>query len=175
MEKNKLMMIVIIAILAIMLAAVGFGFVYTIRMIGKIDGGSTDVPEPSAISQEYDMEGTTIIPLSEALKANLLPENDGVEHLALVSMSIAVAGPAEATKKEKKQNDKDIAALVATLQAKEVVVRDTAIRLLRKSTYSDLRRADGQEILSDLIATELQDKFGSNFIVEIFFSEFFLQ
>lgn len=173
MEKNKILMVVIIMILAIMLAGVGFGFIYTINMIKSVQSPS-EVEKPVA-AQAYDVNSTVTIPLSNSIKANLLPENDGLEHLALVEMSIGVAGPVDATKKEIKANQKEIDALVASIQSREVIVRNLAIKLLRKSTYSELRRADGQDIYANMLLTELQNTFNSNFIVDVYFGDFFLQ
>lgn len=173
MEKNKLMMVIIIAILAIMLAAVGFGFVYTISMIKSVQQPAT--VETPTNNQGYDVNSTTVIPLSNSIKANLLPENDGAEHLALLELSVAVAGPADLTKKEQKAAQAEIDTLVASIQSREVIVRNMAIKLLRKSTYSELRRADGQEIYGNMLIEELQRTFNTNYIVDVYFGDFYLQ
>ena len=175
MEKNKLVMIIVILVLAVMLAAVGFGFIYTINMIKTVQQPAAPETSQQQQIQAYDVNTAITIPLSDSIKANLLPESDGKEHLALVSMSIGIAGPQNVTKKEQKAIQKEIDALVMSVMSGEVIVRDLAIRQLRKSTYSELRRADGQEIYGDQLLEELQNAFNTNLIVDVYFGEFFLQ
>jgi flagellar basal body-associated protein FliL len=175
-EKNKLMMIVIILILAIMLAAVAFGFIYTIRMIQSVQ--SPPEPYESAnynISHGFDVGEMRFISLSDSIKVNLLRDTDNREHLALVRVDVGIASPSGASNREKRQHSKELDRLEATLTAKETIVRDIIIRKLSKTTYSDLRKADGAELLGRAITTELQNTFSSSFIVGTYFVEFFLQ
>lgn len=176
MEKNKLMMIVIILILAIMLGAVIFGFVFISQMIrSELTPPGPGESASGSISFSYELTDMRLITLSDSIKANLLRDTDGREHLALVNVQIGIAGSAEATKNEKKQNDKELDNLEEILISREPVIRDIIIRRLARTTYSDLRGADGAEMLERAITSELQNVFNTNYIVRTFFVELFLQ
>lgn len=164
MGKNKVWMIIIIAVLALMLCAVGFGFVYLSGQISSNNNPNSAGDRGEKVSS-FGISDIVQVPVTEAIKVNLLPGDDGVEHYALIEMSVAVYVT----------ENKDAEKIQKELVDNEIIVRHTTIEILRNKTYQDLKMPNAQQNVSRDVLNSLQDIFKTNSIVEVYFGEFFLQ
>lgn len=162
MEKNKTGIIAIIAILVVMLIGLTGGFIYMITLINKTT--ATQVEKKDEVI-EYKLEDIQVFALTDSIKANLLPTSaDSKEHMAMITISLGL-----------NSKEKDYKNLSTMVTEKEVIIRDSIIKILRNKTYEDLNKADAQSSLRAEILSCLQELFGTNTIVDVYFGEFYKQ
>ncbi len=166
LEKNKLLMIIIIAVLVIVLAGVGFGFVFTISKINEISNNA----DGSAMIESDDVavEDLDFVYLEEPVRTNLAPSADGSEHLVSIDIAIALGG-------KSKDNEKEYTQFMEKLNSEQVVIRNTVLRVLRNKTIEELKGVNSEDALSEELLSKLRDVYKNNFIVDIYFGDYFLQ
>ena len=150
-------MIVIIALLVLVLGAIGFVSFFLMKTMGK----NTPNVTAAAPAAKLTVDQIEKVPLSSPLSTNLLSGNDGVEHYVKIDLSIGVNNT------DKKESPK----MITSLQNNEMVVRDIVLSILRGQTYNDLTQPDGQDLLKENIKSQLQDEFNSNLIVQVYISD----
>ncbi|MDR3240158.1 MAG: flagellar basal body-associated FliL family protein [Clostridiales bacterium] len=158
MEKNKVMMITIIALLVILLGAIVSVSLYAFRIVG---GQREEAPLAADSAIRLSVDQIEKVPLVSPISTNLLADRDGAAHYVKLNLAVGV----NAT--DKKESPK----MVESLASNEIVTRDIILAILRNRTYSELNQPDGQELLKDDIKTKLQEEYGSNLIVQIYISD----
>ncbi len=166
MEKNKLMMIVIIVLLLLLLGTIVGVSVFALRYVNNrnIEEASLDSPKATTVKQLKPDE-IKEVPLLDPLSANLMTGADGVEHVIRVKISTGIDNT------DKKQSP----ITIATVTANDTIIRDLAIDVLKKTTYQELSRPDGNDILKDRLLKRIQETFADNLIVTVYLSEMYLQ
>ena len=151
-------MIVIIALLVVLLGAIGFVSFFVLRTMG---GNTQSAQGTEAPVTKLTLDQIEKVSLSSPISTNLLSGNDGVEHYVKINLSVGVNNT------DKKESPK----MVSSLQSNEMVIRDIVLGILRNQTYEDLTVPEGQDLLKDNIKTQLQDEFNSNLIVQVYISD----
>ncbi len=162
MEKNKIMMIVIIALLLVLIGTIAGLSMYAMRILGK---ETAAVPQDDKKSAVLDQEKQDMVPLGDALYTNLAKSNDNQEHVIRIKLTIAVDNT------DKKASP----ALVTLLGERTVVIKDVVIGVLRTKTYEELLTMNAQEVLREEILTKLQQEFDTNLIATVYIDDLFLQ
>ncbi len=159
MEKNKVMMIVIIVLLFVLLGTVvGVGF----YAINALSSDEQQISESEKAVPKLKPHEITVVHVNDAIAVNLQPGEDGSDsHYARIKISVGV-----------NNLEKDSAEFITMLQEREVLIKDLAIDVLRSKTYESLSRPDSIELLKMEMLERLREKFDTNLIVDVIVSEF---
>lgn len=163
LEKNKVLMIVIIVLLVVLLSAIGFlafSLANFMKTSGMSERGGSDVSAASVLTPD-DLR---IVPLDKPINTNLRIGADNQSHLASISISIAVNNT------DKKESPKLIDSLTVNLD----VVKDICLSSIRAKTYEELSRLDGKDVLSKEILDKLKDEFKTNLIYTVYITDMYL-
>lgn len=161
MEKNKIMMIVIISLLLVLIGTIVGLSVYAMRFLNK---EAEEIPENTE-SVTVEQSEIQLITLPDPISTNLAKGNDTKEHVIRLKVSVAV------NMSEKKESP----VLLQLLTDRTIVIQDVIIGVLRNKTYEELSATNTQEILREEILTKLQQEFNTNLISTVYISELFLQ
>ncbi len=154
MEKNKIMMIVIIALLVVLLGSiVGVFFMFSkyVKNTSQLTEQEqmTDLPPVSYADLEF-------ISLPNPISTNLATGPDGVPHTAKLEMAYGVVSTEEGSQE-----------MMALLTEKEKVVQSIVLETVREKTYEEMMRTDAQQMLEDEILKKMQDAFETNLIYDV--------
>lgn len=161
-NKNKIGIIAIIVVLVLMFIVFTGGFLYTISLLNKTKA-ATENTQVQEVEPEYELKDVVKIPIPDSITVNLLPGKDNKKHIAVVKVQIGLNSKDKEFKKLK----------LETLVTENItVIRDSIIGILRNKTYEELEKPDSIAMLKQEILSSLQEMFGTNAIVEVFFDEF---
>lgn len=164
MEKNKVMMIVIIALLVILLGAIVTVGIFTFKLLNSDDEGVPNRVYAKEVAT-LSVDQIDTIHITDAIATNLARGTDGLDHIIKAEISIGIVN----TDKKRSQ------AVKKSIEDNEVIVRDICIGILRSKTYQEASRPDGKDILSEEILEVLQQEFSTNLIVAVYFSDYVAQ
>ncbi len=152
MDKNKIMMIIIIALLVVLLGSI-VGVFFLVR--GYVNDNPN--PEQEIANEIADVNYTQLQIVSiPTISTNLATSSDGVPRTAKVELAYSII------------TDQEESAALATLLAdKEAVVRSTALGVIRGKTYEEIMRSDSQQMLEEEILVKLQEVFETNLIYSV--------
>jgi flagellar basal body-associated protein FliL len=165
MEKGKLMMVIIIALLVILLGAVVGVSIYVMNLINSQTTIADVVNAQSQIATSLSIDEKASMSLGDAIVTNLATGADGRKHFISVNGYIAY------DIRDKKASDTFATKLTNNIH----IARSIALACIISSTYEDLRDPDGMSILADRITRRLQEEFETNLIVDVYLSDFLLQ
>jgi len=158
LDKNKIFMIVIIALLVVLIGFMAWFMIFGIPKIMSAQNGDPvvvyETPEPP---KKLSAQDITTYSLASDITSNLLPGTDGKNHVIRLTMGIGVDKTAE-----------DQADILAVLAANEIIIRDAVSEILASRTMEDLQGAEGKEALSQDILARVQEEFASNTIVSAY-------
>lgn len=160
MDKNKVMLIAIIALLVIL---IGIIIAAVIMLPGMIR--DKDKPAETEIETTVEHSNISLITIEDPIKTNLKTGLDDEPHVIQAKFSVGV----DMSDKEKSQKLYDM------LTEKTVVIQDVILNSVRNKTFEDLQKADAQEILREEILTRLQEEFSSNLIIRVYISDLIMQ
>jgi len=157
MDKNKGMMIIIIAMLGLIIAAIVVFAIIVLPGLMNNDGQAQAQEPPTWYTQQISEQDIIPFTLSRDITANLLSQ--GAErHIVRVTVGIGI-----------NNTDPDAAEdIIEMLQEREVVIEDAVNGILRRTTRDQLSMVGGMEILADEILITLQEMFGSQLIVRVY-------
>ncbi|MDR2183943.1 MAG: flagellar basal body-associated FliL family protein [Clostridiales bacterium] len=156
MDKNKGMMIVIIVMLGLIIVALVVG---AILLLGQFNRGNQMQAEglTPGFVQEISEQDIRTITLSNDITTNLL-SHDGGRHVVRVTVGVGI-----------NNTDTDEADdFIDMLLEREIVMKDIATNILRRTTRDQLAAVGGTEDVAEQILTALQDAFGSQLIVRVY-------
>ncbi len=156
-------MLIIIIVLVVVLIASAAGFAYFF-LTSKNKEEENKIGEAAPMVKLKESE-ISDLNWADPIRTNLLTSADGSEHVISLNISVGVNNT------DKKGSPE----IVSLLTQKEPIARSVALNVVRKKTYQELKRPDGQEILESDIATSLQEEFDSNLIVRVKISDMILQ
>ncbi|MDR1539921.1 MAG: flagellar basal body-associated FliL family protein [Clostridiales bacterium] len=157
MEKNRLMMSIIIVLLVILIGAVGGVSVFVVKALKPSEEAAVKSAENVKLSID-DIEKVT---LSSPISTNLLTGGDGLDHYVKINLSIGV----------NKMDKKESAKIIESLNANEMVTRDIILNTLRNMTLEELSLPEGQEMLKSALRDRMQQEYESNLIVQVYISD----
>ena len=160
MEKNKIMMSAIIALLVILLGTVVAVTIYLVSVFGATDQtvgdgfpGVTVGTRTPSIREMYYIELDTI-------RTNLLEGPGGHPRFVMTDVIILFDATAE---------NRDITAFRQYFST--AIARSIIGDILYNSTYAFVRTPEGRTALEEHILHELQNRFETNMIVSVMFTD----
>ncbi len=160
-DKNRIMMILILVLLVVLLGTiVGVSF-YAMKIL---NAGAQAQQKPVEVSR-LSVDEIDTVSMGDPISTNLKSTGDDKEHVARMSISVGI----DNTDKKKSP------ATLQKVQDKIVVARDIALSTIMNTTYDDLMRPDGYDILKNQILAKLQETFNDNLIVEVYISDTYVQ
>ena len=159
MDKSKLMMVIIIALLVLLLGTVVGVGVYLINLSDN-DGGH-DIPQAPG-THSIIMPGDMFqVPLGQQT-ANLAlgPNNrsDNIVFEAVVSLNAT--------------DEDELEEFYGVLTRSLSVARNEVFNVFVSRTYEEVRTLEGRAETAEIIKHRLQEAFGSNLIVAVIFDEY---
>ena len=153
---NKVITIVIIALLVVLIGLVGFVAVYGFNALKEVGGEPQTViiAEKTLSQKEIDL-----VKFSDPIISNLKIGSTGTLHAVSLKVSIGVNN----TEKESEE-------LIVLLNDREPVIRDVIGQILKVTTYeelTELNEFNGIEILRANIISALKAEFATNLIVNV--------
>jgi flagellar basal body-associated protein FliL len=158
LEKNKLMMISILALLVILLGTIIGVSLYVFKMI---HADNAHASAPTENEARLTLDQIQKVPLSAPISTNLMQDADGSNHYVKLDLAVGV----NSTIKDESPE------MVESLANNQMVTRDIILSILRHTTFDDLSKPEGQELLKSDIKTKLQEEYNSNLIVQIYISD----
>ena len=157
MDKNKGMMIIIIAMLGLIIAAIVVFAIIVLPGLMNNDGQAQAQEPPTWYTQQISEQDIIPFTLSRDITANLLSQ--GAErHIVRVTVGIGI-----------NNIDEEMASdFIDMLMEREIVILDTVTNILRRTTRDQLEMVGGSEAVADDILIALQDAFGSQLIVRVY-------
>ncbi len=153
MDKNKIMMIIIIALLVVLLGSiVGVFFMFKGYVNANAQQGNNE-PMVEFADVKYSEQTLISIP---SISTNLATSADGIPHTAKVDLAYSVVN-----------NQEESAELITLLNEKQLVVQSIALETIRSKTYEEMMRTDSQQMLEEEILKKLQDTFETNLIYSV--------
>lgn len=163
MGKNKIGMILIIALLVILLILFGAGFWLLYSTINK----ANDTESNNTYIEEISEEDITIFSVGESsVITNLLEGPDKKKHVIKIKVSLGI--------NNSKKKAKDATELITLLETKQPFLKDTIINICRNKTFEELNRNDAQAIIKDEMLLRLKEAFKTDLIVKVYIDEIIL-
>jgi len=160
MDKSKMMMVIIILLLVLLLGTVvAVSFLLVNNFVG-IDSNHAEVQatRTETVLTPGDMR---LIPLGQQT-ANLALGPGGRNDNIVVSVEVGL----DATGSES-----DLEDFYATFNRSIPAARSIVFDILVERTFDEVRTLEGRAETGELIKYALQEAFGSNLIVDVFFDE----
>jgi len=158
------MMVVIIALLVILLVAIGGVSFFAYRVIASGGLGTGQQNATQQVVPELKPDEVEILKLASPISTDLAIGADGKAHLIRLSLAVGVDNT------DKKESPK----LIALIVAKETLIRDIALGVIKSKTYEELSRPDGRDILKNEILEHIQATFQNPLLVSILIDDWIL-
>jgi len=162
MDKSKMMMVVIIALLILLLGTVVGVGVYLINLSDS--NGGVNEPQAPAVHGVPVPADLRLVELGQ-MTANLALGPGGRSDNVVVNVTIGL----NASDSIDEDELEEFYNFISTRGI--IIARDVALRTLLSRTYDQVRSVEGQMEAQEAMMYALQDAFGSNLIVQVFFSE----
>jgi flagellar basal body-associated protein FliL len=164
MDKSKLMMTIIIALLVLLLGTVVGLAIYFMSFGDGID--SRDWHQQQFIrpgDRGPSLMDLEIIPLGDRVSTNLasgVPGRPSDMVTSYIEVGIDSRG-----------DDGEFNTFVTAFNQRISAARSIAIRVLNDLTYDEVRTTEGQAAAAEVIMRRLQEEFDSELVVRVFFSD----
>ncbi|MCL1862571.1 MAG: flagellar basal body-associated FliL family protein [Defluviitaleaceae bacterium] len=163
MDKSKLMMIIIIALLVLLLGTViGVG-VYLIT-ISNEDPTPFHDPGRVVVNQDLTPSDMIFVQLGELMTANLAPGPNNRSDI--IRLEVTVGLNAHPSVDEDELED-----FYGVMTRGIPAARAEVFNVLITRTYEELRTLEGRLAVEEIMKHQLQDLFSSNLIVDVSFSD----
>lgn len=164
MEKNKILMIVIIALLVILLGAMVFIGLQVLAMTANNDS-ETQLAQMGA-TPALGVDEMTLVEMSAPISTNLRVGESGRSHLIMTRFSIAIDNT--------QGNESN--SIIELVAASDSITRSIALHAVRSRTFEELSHPDAMSILEQDILENLRREFNSNLIHRVFIAgDWFLE
>ena len=166
MEKSKLLMIIIIALLVLLLGTIVGVSMYALRLFNEVGtGDGSGVASGPQVVRILNREDISIVSLGDPITTNLQSGADGRARFAVVSVNVGYDNSV--------RNESD--AFGQLLESQIPLARSVALRCLYGKTFDELRDPDGIAELENEILEMLQQEFNTSLIVEVTLSDYTFQ
>ncbi|MDR3091298.1 MAG: hypothetical protein LBU36_03730 [Clostridiales bacterium] len=168
MDKNKIMMVVIIALLVLLLGVIGGGVFVLTNTLKNINGESGSQEQPANANRLSQSEIVTI-DYDTAVKAIYNDQETKKAHAVTFYVSVGLDN-------SDKKKEKDLAALQSLMQERKTVVMSYVNEIVYQHDSADFSDSLAiQSSLSAEILEKLQTEFGSNLIYQVYISGYLYQ
>ena len=155
---NKVMMIVIIALLVVLIGAVGFVAVYGMRVLQE-SAQPVESPPATSVVRPLSQREIALVKFPDRITANLKQGADGRARAANVLLSLEIDN-----------TDKESGEIIELLRDREPVIRDIVFNILRSMTQDELVEVDAYDGIAELksrILNAIKMEFATNLIVNV--------
>ena len=166
MDKSRLMLIVIIALLVILIGT----------MIGTtlflLSGNDVDpeifveAPDPVIHPHRTSLMELVEVSLGDRFSTNLTPGQDGRVAIVMAEVVVGIDSLADPVELE---------SFLTAFNARQGMARAVVINEFGKATYEEINSPEGQMALAETMTRALQDQFETNMILRVFFSNWTVQ
>jgi flagellar basal body-associated protein FliL len=162
MDKSKMMMIIIIALLVLLLGTVVGVGVYLIN-IADSDTAWDDPQQPVATDRVLTPGDMRFVSL-DSMVANLALGQGGRSDNIVVTVEVGL-NASDAVDEEELED------FYGAFYNRIPVARSVAFDVFLSRTYDEVRTNEGRDETAEILKYALQEAFGTNLIVGVFFSE----
>jgi flagellar basal body-associated protein FliL len=152
MEKNKLMMGIVIGLLVLLLGTIVGVAIYLFTLMGN-DETEGYRREPGILRRE-DIQ---VISLGD-IRTNLARGPSNREHMAQVGVNVGI---------DTTGRSRDLNEFLNTFNTQTVFAQSVVSEVIFRRTYEEVRSPEGRAALAEEIMTALQEAFETNLIVEV--------
>ena len=156
MEKNKILMIVIIALLVILLGAMVFIGIQVLAMATAT--GSDEHLQEFGVVPALNADQMVLVDMSAPISTNLRVGESGRSHLISTRFSIGIDST----------QGRDSESIVELVRASDSITRSIALHAVRSRTFEELSHPDAMTILEQDILENLRREFNTNLIHRVF-------
>jgi flagellar basal body-associated protein FliL len=164
MDKSKLMMIIIIALLVLLLGTVVGVTFYLINLVGDDGNFNPHAIEEVASPVNLTLRDLDEVPLGTRMSVNLAIGERGTSDTAAFEIVLGINGTGDRS---------EVDALIADINARQGMARGIVIGVFGDLTYDEVRTPEGRSAAAEEAMTRLQTAFASPLIVLVEFSEWF--
>ena len=163
MEKNKW---ILLSVLGITLISVTAALFYVSTVLNRVASSSSNSGGNSyeALNEKVALKDIKIIAIEDSITTNLVSEDDKKQHVIRATVSIGINSESKQAKNITKQ-----------IEEQKIAIRDIIIEVLKTKTYEEMVRSDANQVLKQEVLEELQERFQTNVICDIYLGEFFVQ
>ena len=162
MDKSRLMLIVIIALLVILIGTV----IGTTLFLLSGDDTDPDIfaemPEPVFHPQRTNLMDLEEVSLGDRISTNLAATPDGRASMVMANVVLGIDSQADAAELDR---------FLINLNARIGMARSVVINEFGRAYFDDINSTEGQLALAETMTRALQEAFETNLIVRVFFSE----
>ena len=166
MDKSRLMMIVIIALLVILIGTVVGTTLFLLSGEDPDPEIFAEVPDPVHHPQRTSLMDMIEVSLGERFQTNLATGADG--RVAIVMAEVVVGMDGEAPLDE-------LESFIMSFNARIGMARSVIIHEFGNAHFDDVNSPEGQMALAESMTRALQEQFESNLILRVFFSDWTIQ
>jgi flagellar basal body-associated protein FliL len=164
MDKSKLMMIIIIALLVLLLGTVVFVTFYLINLVGNDDPGVHTQIVDREIPAHITMGDLDEVSLGDRMTINLAIGDRGTSDTAAFEIVVGIHNAGDQSA---------VDGIISSINARQGMARGIVIGVLGDLTYEEVRTPEGRSAAAEEVMTRLQTAFESPLIVKVEFSEWF--
>ncbi|MCL1884791.1 MAG: flagellar basal body-associated FliL family protein [Defluviitaleaceae bacterium] len=161
MDKSKMMMIIIIALLVLLLGTVVGVGVYLINISDS--NGSWDEPQQIATDRVLTPGDMRFVSLDQMV-ANLTLGPGGRSDNIVVTVEVGLNA-------SETVDEDELEEFYTIFYNRIAIARSVAFDVFLSRTYDEVRTNEGRDETAEILKYALQEAFGSNLIVGVFFSE----
>ncbi|MCL2216340.1 MAG: flagellar basal body-associated FliL family protein [Defluviitaleaceae bacterium] len=165
MDKSKLMMIIIIALLVLLLGTVVGVTFYLINLVGD-ESPDFQQAEDRTLPPNLSLMDLVEIPLGERFSTNLAIGEHGTSDTVLASIVLGINNTGE---------QGEIDDFVDDVNDRIRMARGIVLDVLGERTYEQVRTPEGRNAAAEEIKLRLQAAFSTNLIILVEFPEWFVQ
>ena len=162
MDKSRLMMVVIIALLVILIGTVVGSVFFLLSRTGPDPDAFAEVPDPVHHRQLRSMMDLEPISLGERFHTNLALGPDGRFGMVMAEVVVGMDGNADPEELEPFMN---------SFYNRIGLARAVIIQEFGNAHFDDINSPEGQMALAESMTRALQEQFESNLIIGVFFSD----
>ena len=165
MDKGRVMMVVIIALLVILIGTVVGGIIFLSRP-GADPDAFAEVADPVHHPQRVGLMDMVEVSLGERFTTNLAIGQDGRMGMVMTEVVVGVDGLADAAELE---------AFLINFNARQGFARAVIINEFGNAHFDDVNTVEGQLALGEVMTNALREQFETNLVLRVFFSDWNVQ
>ena len=166
MDKSRLMMIVIIALLVILIGTVIGTTLFLLSGTGTDPDIFAEAADPAHHPQRRSLMDMIEVSLGERFQTNLATGADGRVAIVIAEVVVGLDGEAE---------PEELDPFMISFNARIGMARSVIIHEFGNAHFDDVNTPEGQMALAETMTRALQEQFESNLILRVFFSDWTVQ
>ena len=166
MDKSRLMMIVIIALLVILIGTVVGTTLFLLSGNDPDPDIFAEAPDPIHHPQRTSLMDMVEVSLGERFQTNLATGADGRVAMVIAEVVVGMDGDADVD---------ELGTFIMSFNARLGMARSVIIQEFGNAHFEDVNTPEGQLELAETMTRALREQFESNLILRVFFSDWTVQ